>query len=59
MEKNKSQYELDFSLYLRNIVCLKYNINYYRDIKYKTFIKNYSKLMDCDYMIEYKGRKYI
>ena len=56
-EKTKSQYELDFSLYLRKIMCFKYNIDYYRDIKYKSFINDYSKLMDCDYIIDYKGRK--
>jgi len=56
-EKTRSQYELDFSIYLRNIICLEHNINYYRDVKYKTFICDYNKLMDCDYMIEYKGRK--
>jgi len=56
-EKTRSQYELDFSIYLRDMLHLKYNVNYFRDIRYKTFMVDYKGLMDCDYIIDFKGRK--
>lgn len=56
-EKTRSQYELDFSIYLRDTIGLKYNVDYWRDVKYKTFIPKYTKQMNCDYVIDYKGRK--
>lgn len=56
-EITKSKYELEFSKYLRDKLNLKYNVDYFRDVRYKTFINNYNNLMDCDYIINYKGRK--
>jgi hypothetical protein len=56
-EKTRSQYELDFSIYLREQIELKYNDDYHRDVRYKTFIKGYNGLLDCDYLIGYEGRK--
>ena len=55
-EKVRSQPELEFSNYIRNILKLQYNIDYFRDVKYKTFTQC-SKNSNCDYVIDYKGRK--
>lgn len=55
-EKIVSQYELTFSNYLRDVLGLKYNESYIRDVKYRTFA-NYKGLMNCDYVINYKNRK--
>jgi len=55
-EKVRSQFEFYFSSYLRNNLNLQYNINYIRDVKYKTFTQC-SKNSNCDYVINYKGRK--
>lgn len=55
-EKVRSQPELDFSNYIRNKLNLKYNIDYFRDVKYKTFTQC-SKNSNCDYVVDYKGRK--
>jgi hypothetical protein len=55
-EKTRSQYELNFSIYLREIIGLKYNNDYYRDVKYKTFTLKYKGLMNCDYVIIYKNK---
>lgn len=54
-EEVKSQFEKQFSDFLRKLG-LKYNRDYYRDIRYKNFIKFYSGLLDCDYVINYKNR---
>ena len=56
-EKVRSQYELDFSKLLRDKLNFQYNKDYTRDIRYKEFIPNYTGLLDCDYVIEYKNRK--
>jgi hypothetical protein len=56
-EKVRSQYELDFSYFLKTTLNLKYNIDYFRDVKYTIFIKDYNGLMNCDYVINYNGRK--
>jgi len=55
-EKVRSQFEFYFSNYLRSKLNLQYNIDYFRDIKYKTFT-NCNKNSNCDYVINYKGRK--
>jgi hypothetical protein len=55
-EKIRSQYEFYFSNYLRNNLSLKYNINYFRDVKYKLFIDNYNKNSNCDYVINLNNK---
>lgn len=45
-----SQFEYMFSKYLRNCG-LRYNIDYFRDVKYSTFIPEYKNNMNCDYVI--------
>lgn len=55
-EKVRSQYELDFSNYLRDDLKMQYNKDYFRDVKYKSFVKDYKNSMDCDYVINYKNK---
>lgn len=55
-EITSSQFEYSFTNYLNKYVNLKYNVDYKRDIRYKTFIKDYKGLLNCDYVIEYKNR---
>lgn len=50
LEITKSSFELLFSNKLREYG-YQYNKDYFRDIKYKTFIPNYAGLLDCDYEI--------
>ena len=45
-----SQFEYMFSKYLRDYG-LKYNVDYFRDVKYSTFIPEYKNNMNCDYVI--------
>ena len=45
-----SQFEYMFSKYLKDYG-LKYNVDYFRDVKYSTFIPNYKNNMNCDYVI--------
>lgn len=47
-----SQYETQFTDYLRNELQLEYNIDYLRDVRYNEFIDSYSGYMNCDYVIE-------
>ena len=54
-EKIRSYYELLFSNYLRNILNIQFNNDYYRDVKYKTFL-DCERNIDCDYIIHYKNR---
>lgn len=56
-EKVLSQYEFNFSNYLRDELNLKYNKDYFRDIKYRTFAKECKGNFNCDYIINYKVRK--
>ena len=49
-EITTSQFEYLFSNTLRNMG-LVYNKDYFRNIKYNTFIPNLDKNIDCDYMI--------
>lgn len=46
----KSTFEFDFSTYLR-----KHNIEYKRNVRYKTFTDEQSKI-DCDYVIQVNGK---
>ena len=55
-EITSSQFEYHFTNYLRDIINLKFNSDYQRNIRYKTFISWYSGLMDCDYIIKYKDK---
>lgn len=55
-EKVRSQHELDFSNIIRNKLNLQYNVDYFRDVRYREFIKTYDGLIDCDYIIKHKGR---
>ncbi|MBD5589225.1 hypothetical protein [Clostridium botulinum] len=52
-----SQYEFYFSNFLKNKLFLKYNKDYFRDVRYKEFATGYNGLMDCDYVINFKNRK--
>lgn len=45
-----SQFEYIFSKYLKDYG-LKYNVDYFRDIKYSTFIPECKNNMNCDYVI--------
>ena len=50
-----SQFEYMFSKFLRDCG-LKYNVDYFRDIKYSTFIPEYKNNMNCDYVIHIDGK---
>lgn len=54
-EKVMSSYEYEFSKKLKQNN-LKYNKDYFRDVKYSTFIKGYTKMQNCDYVIHYDNR---
>lgn len=45
-----SQFEYIFSKYLKDYG-LKYNVDYFRDVKYSTFIPECNNNMNCDYVI--------
>lgn len=49
-EITKSSYEYIFSNKLKELG-YEYNKDYFRDVRYKTFIDNYNEMMDCDYII--------
>ena len=50
-----SQFEYLFSKYLKDYG-LKYNVDYFRDVKYSTFIPEYKNNMNCDYVIHINGK---
>ena len=50
-----SQFEYMFSKYLRDYG-LKYNVDYFRDVKYSAFIPEYKNNMNCDYIIHINGK---
>ena len=50
-EKVKSQYELNFSKYLREDLKLGYKKDYQREVRYTKFISNYTGKLDYDYII--------
>lgn len=54
-ERVTSQFEYMFSKFLRNNG-LQYNIDYFRDVKYSFFIKDYNHNMNCDYVIKYNNQ---
>lgn len=54
-ERTSSQFEYMFSTYLRDYG-LKYNNDYFRNVKYKTFINNYNGNMDCDYVVNINNK---
>lgn len=45
-----SQFEYMFSKYLKDYG-LKYNVDYFRDVKYSSFIPEYKNNMNCDYVM--------
>lgn len=45
-----SQFEYMFSKFLKDYG-LKYDVDYFRDVKYSTFIPEYKNNMNCDYVI--------
>lgn len=50
-----SQFEYMFSKYLKDFG-LKYNVDYFRDVKYSTFIPDCKNNMNCDYVIHINGK---
>ena len=54
-EVTTSQFEFMFSNFLKEYG-LKYNIDYYRDVRYDSFIPNYKGNMNCDYLINYNNK---
>ena len=44
-----------FSKYLKDYG-LKYNVDYFRDVRYSTFIPEYKNNMNCDYVIHINGK---
>ena len=50
-ERVSSQFEFMFSKFLRNNG-LMYNVDYFRDVKYSSFIADYNDGMNCDYLIK-------
>ena len=50
-----SQFEYMFSKYLKDYG-LKYNVDYFRDVKYSTFIPKCGNNMNCDYVIHINGK---
>ena len=56
-EKCLSQFEKLFSSYLRELGLI-YNKDYFRSIRYNTFIAGYNDLMDCDYIIHHNDKIY-
>lgn len=49
-ERTTSLFEFMFSKYLRNYG-LKYNVDYFRDVKYSEFIDRYSGTLNCNYVL--------
>lgn len=54
-EISKSNYEFTFSNKLKELGYI-YNKDYFRDVRYREFIKNYDGLLDCDYIIKINNR---
>lgn len=54
-EITTSQFEFLFSKFLKDYG-LKYNVDYYRDVKYDNFISDYKGNMNCDYLINYNNK---
>lgn len=58
-ELYKSKKEMDYSIFL-NELGFRFGVDYFRDVMYKTFCDGLSKnsKINCDYMINYNGRKH-
>ena len=54
-EITTSQFEFIFSKFLREFGLI-YEKDYFRNIRYSSIDKNYNGLMNCDYLIIYKGK---
>lgn len=54
-EITTSQFEHLFSSFLKKIG-LKYNIDYFRNIRYSDFCSDYNGFRDCDYVINYNNK---
>lgn len=54
-ENVSSQFEYMFSKFLKEYGLI-YNVDYFRDVKYSTFIPNYNGHMNCDYVIHIDGK---
>lgn len=54
-ERATSMYEYEFSNFLRS-EGLKFNKDYFRNVKYKTLTSSYNGNMNCDYEIHFQGR---
>ena len=54
-EHVSSQFEYMFSKFLKDYG-LKYNVDYFRDVKYSTFIPDCTNNMNCDYVIHINNR---
>lgn len=57
-EHVKSQFEMIFSRVLKEKLNLEFNKDYFKEVRYATFISNYKGLLDCDYVIDYDNRKF-
>lgn len=57
-ERVLSFMEYNFSLWLKTKCNLVYNKDYFKDVKYKDFCKNYNGKMTCDYRININGKTF-
>lgn len=57
-ERVLSLMEYKFSLWLKQECGLIYNKDYFKDVRYKNFCKDYNGKMTCDYQINMKNKKY-
>ena len=55
-ERIVSKYEYDFSNFLRTYG-LNFNVDYFRNIPYKSIDSSYSGKMNCDYLIIFNNKK--
>lgn len=55
-ERVRSAMEYDVSKYLRTLG-LRYNQEYFRDVKYRTFLNDVHGRIDCDYVVDVDGTK--
>lgn len=56
-ELTKSYLEYQLTTYLRNELNLKYNKDYFRNVRYSEF-SNTDKRIDCDYAVNWNGKIY-
>lgn len=55
-ELTKSSLEYNFTIYLRECLKMKKDVDYKRNVLYKNF-SNTDRMIDCDYVIQYKDRE--